>query len=62
MKFSDLFVPKYLNSNPDVRIQSVNKLTDVKLLDQIAQKDEDRNVCRAAANRAQELRAIQQHA
>ena len=60
MKFSDLFVPKYLNSNPDVRIKAVNKMDDINLLKQIAEKDEDHTVCKAAADRVQELNSLRQ--
>jgi len=34
MGFSDLFVPKYLHSNPKVRIKFVNKCQDLNLLEQ----------------------------
>ncbi len=60
MKFSDLFVPKYLNSNPEVRTKAVMKMIDIKLLDQIAEKDDDDGVRDAASRRAQELRSAQQ--
>ncbi|MCP3898731.1 MAG: hypothetical protein GY707_03245 [Desulfobacteraceae bacterium] len=56
MKFSDLFVPKYLHSNPDVRLKLVTKTLDINLLEQMAQKDEDANVRKSAADRAQRLK------
>ena len=56
MKFSDLFLPKYLNSNPDVRQKFVAGTTDVHLLEQMSQKDEDVNVRKSAAERAQMLK------
>jgi hypothetical protein len=49
MKFRDLFVPRWLNSNPDVRCQAVLKINDAGLLAQIAEKDEAQSV-RDAAN------------
>ena len=55
MRFSDFFVPKYLHSNPEVRIKFVNNTTDLKLLEQMIEKDEDENVCLAAKKR---LRAL----
>ena len=51
MKFSDLFVPRYMHSNPDVRKQAIVRLDDAKLLQQISEKDDDAGVRRAAAQR-----------
>jgi hypothetical protein len=59
MGFSDLFVPKYLHSNPNVRIKFVNKCQDLNLLEQMTEKDEDENVVQAARNRIQVLSASQ---
>jgi len=61
MKFSDLFVPKYLNSNPEVRKKFVARTKDVRLLEQMAQKDESDDVRRYAAEHAQMLKG-QAHA
>ena len=55
MKFSDFFVPKYVHSNPNVRIKFVNKTTDVHLLEQMVQRDEDGEVVQAARDRIQAL-------
>jgi hypothetical protein len=55
MKFSDFFVPKYVHSNPKVRITFVNKTTDLNLLEQMTQKDEDGQVVQAARDRIQSL-------
>jgi hypothetical protein len=55
MKFSDFFVPKYVHSNPEVRITFVNKTTDLNLLEQMTQKDEDGQVVQAARDRIQSL-------
>ncbi|MCA1794663.1 MAG: hypothetical protein ABR534_13445 [Desulfotignum sp.] len=59
MGFSDLFVPKYLHSNPKVRIKFVNKCQDLNLLEQMTEKDEDEKVVQAARNRIQVLSAGQ---
>ncbi len=59
MGFSDLFVPKYLHSNPKVRIKFINKCQDFDLLEQMTQKDEDNTVVQAARDRMQALRASQ---
>ena len=55
MKFSDFFVPKYVHSNPQVRIKFVNKTTDLHLLEQMVQRDEDGEVVQAARDRIQVL-------
>ena len=60
MKFSDLFLPKYLHSNPDVRLKLVSKTTDINLLEQMAIKDKDSFVRSSAAERAQVLKGITQ--
>ncbi len=60
MKFSDLFVPKYLHSNPDVRLKLVAKTADINLLEQMAKKDENADVRRSAAERAQALKRATQ--
>ncbi len=62
MKFSDLFVPKYIHSDPAVRLKFVTKSTDTGLLDQMALKDKDENVRRKAAERAQMLKVRRQTA
>jgi hypothetical protein len=62
MKFSDLFVPKYLNSNPEVRKKFVGRSKDVHLLEQMAVKDEDEGVRSFAAERAQMLKGETQTA
>ena len=56
MKFSDLFVPKYVNSDPNVRLKFVSKSKDIGLLEQMAVKDEDENVRKSAAERARMLK------
>jgi hypothetical protein len=55
MKFSDFFVPKYINSNPQVRIKFVNKTTDVTLLQSMVEKDQDGEVVQAARERIRAL-------
>lgn len=55
MKFSDIFVPRWQNSNPDIRMRAIERLNDIKLLEQIAEKDEDAGVCQAARLRLESL-------
>ncbi|MBU0970541.1 MAG: hypothetical protein KKC20_07830 [Proteobacteria bacterium] len=55
MKFSDFFVPKYVHSNPQVRIKFINKTTDLVLLKSIVEKDQDGEVVQAARQRISAL-------
>lgn len=55
MGFSDFFVPKYLHSNPKVRIKFVNNCTDLNLLEQMVEKDGDDEVVQAVRDRIQAL-------
>ena len=55
MKFSDIFVPRWQNSIPEVRKRAVARLNDLKLLGQIAEKDDDPSVCQAAMARLESL-------
>jgi hypothetical protein len=55
MRFSDLFVPRWQNSNPQVRIKAIGRLKDIKLLAQIVEKDEDIEVREAASERLDAL-------
>ncbi|MCK5099520.1 MAG: hypothetical protein KAR45_15540 [Desulfobacteraceae bacterium] len=59
MKFADFFLPKYLHSNPDVRLKLVAKTKDINLLEQMSEKDKDTAVREAAAERAQVLKREQ---
>ena len=55
MKLQDFFVPKWQNSNPDVRKKAIMKMKDTSLLAQIAKKDQDAGVCQAASKRLSTL-------
>lgn len=55
MKFSDIFVPRWQNSNPEVRKKAVERIKDIKLLEQIVEKDADPEVCQAAVARLESL-------
>ena len=44
MKFQDIFVPRWQNSNPEVRAKAVARIKDLKLLEQIASNDESEKV------------------
>lgn len=62
MKFKDLFVPRYLHSDPEVRMNVVKTTNDTKLLRSMAEKDADENIRKAAAERADMLIAGQHQA
>ena len=55
MKFSDLFVPRWQHSNPEVRIKAIDRITDISLLTQISEKDEEERVRQTAEARLAEL-------
>jgi hypothetical protein len=55
MRFSDIFVPRWQNSNPQVRIKAIGRLKDAKLLAQIVEKDDAVEVREAAAARLESL-------
>ena len=58
MKFSDFFVPKYVHSDPNVRLKFVSKSKDIGLLEQMAVKDANETVRKSAAERAQMLKGV----
>ncbi len=62
MNFKDLFVPRYLHSDPKVRLKFVNSTDDWKLLLQMSDKDADGSVRTAAAERAKILQTGQRKA
>jgi hypothetical protein len=55
MKFSDIFVPRWQHSNPDIRKRAIARIKDIYLLNQIVEKDEDPGVCQAAVARLEAL-------
>ena len=57
MALSDFFVPKYLHSNPKVRMKFVNKCEDVDFLEQMIEKDGNEKVVQAAKDRIKMLTA-----
>jgi hypothetical protein len=59
MKFSDLFVPRWQHSNPEVRKRAVSRLRDPSLLRQILEMD-DHQMVRDAAQAQLERLAEQQ--
>lgn len=60
MKLKDLFVPRYLHSDPQVRMQVARNSNDKKLLQSIAEQDKDAEVRRVAAERVEMLEIGQQ--
>jgi hypothetical protein len=62
MNFKDLFVPRYLHSNPDVRLKFVENSADVHLLKQMTEKDPAAVVREAAVARVERLQTKQRKA
>lgn len=62
MKFSDLFMPKHANSNPEIRKKAVLKMNDSNLLAQISEKDTDDGVRALAMQRLNEVKGVEAHA
>jgi len=55
MKYSDSFVPRWRNSDQTVRMRAVKRIKDMTLLQQIADKDKDPTVCKAARYRLEDI-------
>jgi hypothetical protein len=55
MKFQDLFVPRWQHSDPDVRKRAVGRMKDVKILRQIAEKDDNEMVRQTALEQLKQL-------
>ena len=55
MKFSDLFLPKIANSNPEVRKVAVQSEINVPLLKKVIENDSDLEVRELARQRIVEL-------
>lgn len=62
MKLKDLFVPRYLHSDPDVRLRFVENSDDVHLLKQMTEKDPAAVVREAAVARVERLQNKQRRA
>lgn len=59
MRFQDFFVPRWQHSNPEVRRNAIQRLSDARLLAQISQQDDDEMVRMAARDRRMELEGEQ---
>ena len=55
MKFGDLFLPKIARSDPEVRKKAISEETDIVLLKQVSEKDEDPEVRQFALERLESL-------
>jgi hypothetical protein len=62
MSLRDFFVPKFVHSDPKVRIKFVNKTTDTILLESIIEKDQNHEVVQAANDRLKTLTVSQAEA
>jgi hypothetical protein len=59
MKFSDLFVPRWQHSNPEVRKRAVSRLADIRRLRQISEMDDHQMVRDAALAQLERLKEQQ---
>jgi hypothetical protein len=59
MKFSDLFVPRWQHSNPEVRKRAVSRLADISRLRQISEMDDHQMVRDAALAQLERLKEQQ---
>ena len=57
MKIGDLFLPKIARSDPEVRKKAVRAETNVGLLQQVSEKDDDPEVRRLALEKLESLTA-----
>ena len=57
MKIGDLFLPKIARSDPEVRKKAVRAETNVGLLQQVSEKDEDPEVRQLALEKLESLTA-----
>ena len=55
MKIGDFFLPKIARSDPKVRMAAVRKESNVGVLKQVSEKDEDPEVRRAALEQLEAL-------
>jgi hypothetical protein len=56
MKFKDLFLPKIVRSDPEIRKEAVRQEINVELLKQVIEKDSDPDVRQLAEERIRALR------
>ncbi|MBU1564859.1 MAG: hypothetical protein KJ630_04435 [Proteobacteria bacterium] len=61
-RLSDLFVSRYMHSNPEYRKEGAELLKDVTILEQMVKIDVDQGVREAAAKRLAELNAVKSDA
>jgi hypothetical protein len=57
MGFRDLFLPKLVHSNPEVRKKAVLKAKDRQVLKNVIKNDKDERVRETAKRRLEELKA-----
>ena len=57
MKFRDLFLPKIVRSDPEVRKEAVRNETNTDLLQKVLENDREKSVRDLAQKRLQELSA-----
>ncbi len=56
MSLKDWIVPKYLHSNPKVRMKFVENSSDTRILKQVLENDSDLSIRKAAEERIETLK------
>jgi hypothetical protein len=56
VRLSDLFIPRHMHKNPDIRKEGASMLKDTAVLAKMAEIDIDEGVRKAAAKRLSELK------
>lgn len=57
MSLKDWIVPKYLHSNPKVRMKFVENSTDARILKEVSENDSDDSIRKAAVARIDTIKS-----
>jgi hypothetical protein len=57
MSFKDWIVPKYLHSNPKVRMKFVENSNDARILKEVSENDSDASIREAAIARIETIKS-----
>jgi hypothetical protein len=57
MSLKDWIVPKYLHSNPEVRMKFVSNSSDARILKEVSESDSDDSIRKAALARIETIKS-----
>ena len=57
MSLKDWIVPKYLHSNPEVRMKFVENSSDARILKEVSENDSDDSIRKAALARIETIKS-----